>query len=332
MNVYIDKENIVSFLLKNKDKRFQTCNQILKEECDMNFNFSKKELLSDKNHGHEVLAWLTTLSAGMNGKVAWNVNFPDRPLKTNCYNSFSQDQLCSIYLLDDDKIEKLLAKGILLLAKPGQEIDVLSNLCFPKKQYQKNIFRQLTSWNILGNYLSPCTDIVVADQFLFSDASLYESNIYTLVSSLCSKAQNSKVNIVIFTLKESYDKMTQMTFVPDWNKILGEMSSKIKSEVGKSPNIVIVTASKENLREHDRSIFTNYKFYSSGDTMNYFDSKGKKITKGRTFNVYSLVDSDNMSDAQDFLSKMQSVYDFILNLNPDLIHNKGELKCNFIKL
>ena len=97
MNVYIDKENIVSFLLKNKDKRFQTCNQILKEECDMNFNFSKKELLSDKNHGHEVLAWLTTLSAGMNGKVAWNVNFPNRPLKTNCYNSFSQDQLCSIY-------------------------------------------------------------------------------------------------------------------------------------------------------------------------------------------------------------------------------------------
>lgn len=104
MNVYIDKENIVSFLLKNKDERFQPCNQMLKEECDMNFNFSKQELLSDKKHGHEVLEWLTTLSAGMKGKVVWNVKFPDRPLKTNCYNSFSKDQLCSIYLLDDEYI------------------------------------------------------------------------------------------------------------------------------------------------------------------------------------------------------------------------------------
>lgn len=51
MNVYIDKKNIVSFLQQNKDKRFQTCNQMLKEECDMNFNFSKKELLSDKKMG-----------------------------------------------------------------------------------------------------------------------------------------------------------------------------------------------------------------------------------------------------------------------------------------
>lgn len=332
MNVYIDKNNIVSFLQQNKDKRFLPCNQMLKEECDINFNFSKKELLSDPKNGHEVLAWLTTLSAGMKGKVEWNIKFPDRPLKTNCYNSFSQDQLCSIYLLDDDKIDKLLAKGILLLAKPGKEIDVLSNLCFPQKQYQKNIFRQLSSWNGLGNYLSPCTDIVIADQFLLSDATLYESNIYTLVNTLCSLAKNSKVNIVIFTLKEYYDKVTKQTFVPDWNKILGEMSSKIKSDVGMSPNIVIVTASKENLQEHDRSIFTNYKFYSSGDTMNYFDSTGKKITNGRTFNVYSLIDSDNRSDAQDFLSKMQSVYDSIHNLNSDLIHKKGELKCNFINL
>lgn len=297
MNVYIDKANILSFLQQNKDKRFLPCNQMLKEQCDLKFNFSKDELSSDKI----LLAWLTTLSSGMNGTVQWNVKFPNRPLKANCYTTFSRYQLCSVYLLDDEKVDNLLAKGILLLAKPGGEIDILSNLWFPKKQYQKNIFRQLTTWQDLSNYLSPCTDIIIVDQFLFSDATLLESNIYTLVGCLCSFAHHSKINIVIFTLKETYNKETKLTIIPNWKKILEEISDKIQSKVGTSPNIVIVTASKENLQEHDRSLFTNYKFYSSGDTMNYFDSAGRKITKGRNFNVYSLVDDGNWDDAQDFL-------------------------------
>lgn len=332
MNVYIDKSNIISFLQQYKDKRFQSCNQMLKEQFDMNFNFSKKELLADKTHFNEVFAWLKTLSSGMTGKIEWNVKFPSRPLKTNCHTNFTPEQLCSVYLLDDEKIDKLLSKGILLLAKPGQELDTLSNLCFKNKQYQKNIFRKLTSWQVLENYISPCTDIVLVDQYLFSDETLQESNIYVLLESLCSLAHDSRVNIIIFTLKEVYDKDAKRTFVPRWDKILEDIFRKIEYKVGMSPNIVIVTASKDSLKEHDRSIFTNYKLYFSGDTMNYFNSTGTKITNGRTFNVYSLVDSENKLDAQDFLDKMQTVYDKIKSINPDLIHKKGELKCNFIKL
>lgn len=215
MNVYIDKANIVSFLQQYKDKRFQSCNQMLKEQCDMNFNFSKNELLSDKIHGREVIAWLTTLSSGMKGEVVWEVKFPDRPLKSNCHISFTREQLCSVYLLDDEKVDNVLEKGIILIAKVGSEIDVLSNLFFPNKQYQKNIFRQLSSWKDLATYISPCTDIIIVDQFLLSDVSLLESNIYTLVERLCSLAHHSKLNIVLFTLKENYDKETKKTFVPD---------------------------------------------------------------------------------------------------------------------
>lgn len=332
MDVYIDKANIISFLHQYNDKRFQTCSQMLKEQCKLCLNFSKEDILSDQKYGRELLAWLKTLSSGMSSKITWRVGFPTRPLKTNCYNSFSPNQLSSVYLLDDEKIETLLGKGVLLLSKPGKEVDVLANLLFENKQYQKNIFRKMTSWKVLEDYISPCTDIVIVDQYVCSDESLLESNLYVLLESLCSYAHISKINIVIFTLKETYNRTTNHICMPDWKKILDKISDKIEAKTEVAPNITIIAASKDNLQEHDRTIFTNYKSFFSGDTINYFDSVGNKITKGRTFYVNSLVERDNYNDALDFLTKMQEVYDRIKKLNPDLIHKKGELKCNFIKL
>ena len=72
------------------------------------------------------------------------------------------------------------------------------------------------------------------------------------------------------------------------------------------------------------SSVTNYKMFTSGDTFNYFESTGKKITKGRFFYVHSLVDKRNVDSAKKFLSHMQDVYDKVAALNnPELIYKSS---------
>ena len=143
----------------------------------------------------------------------------------------------------------------------------------------------------MKEYVSPCTDIIIADQFIFSSPELYQKNIYSLIRALCSKVKNSHVNIVIFTLKSNYNKLTSTEFEPDWDTIY----SKIRkcAEKHSSFKVTFVTASKQTLEEHDRTIFTNYKYFSSGDSYNYFDSNDVRITNGRNLHAHSHAEKDN---------------------------------------
>ena len=331
MNVYFDKSNFISFIHSANNLKFAQCNTMLINTCHLFFNFKKEDINDNDEENNDIMMWMSQNVDGFNSSLKWNANFPARPLKSTMCKNFNKEQLSSVYLLDDDKIETLITLGILLIGKPGNEIEVLSDLLFKDLQYTRNIFMEVNSWKDINNYSSPCSDIIIFDPYLFSDDTLYDTNIYPIIINLCKNAHNAIINIVIFTLENVYCN-NRLTITPNWRDIIDKIHENIQKCIGIKPQVTIVTGCKQTLAEHDRTIFTNYKMFSSGDSFNYFNSSGEKITKGRYLNVYSLVDNNNNDSAADFLKKMQNIYDDVKSKNSDLIHKDKNSKSNFLKI
>ena len=328
MLVYFDKANLVSFLYANKDNRFRYCEETLLQHCHVCMNFQKDELLEDTDENSMIKEWMKRCSDGFDTiSWSWGTNFPERQIKSNTPLSFSKSQHSAVYLITDENLELLKNKNQYLVSSWGEEIDSLANLWFDDRQYIKNIFDDLINWKVLSNYQSPCSDIVICDQFFLLDETLLDSNLYVLLSQLCYESKKSKMNIVIFTLKEHYGKQCA-----DCDKVRTKIQRLIAEKTGQKPNVAIVTGSSQKLGEHDRTIFTNYKLYTSGDSFNYFNSSGKKITRGRFFHVYSLASKDNRLTACGFLNDMQSLYDSIKQSAPENIHKESSCRSNYLQL
>lgn len=324
MVVYFDKQNIISFIRSAKDRRFSDCMRMLQDYCDIKLTFPKSETSSmSDDEKEDFYQWFSLLSDGSarDDFFNWDSQYPPRPFE---YNHLRETQhFSSVYCLECNS--KL--SDCILVANLGEELSKLSTLFVTSNQFTHNIFRQITKWEDIKKYSSPCTDIIIVDKFLLTSPELYTSNLYSLIRTLCSDAEQTRLNIVIFTLKEVYNRETKYTFVPDWDKIY----QSIRKCVGKrtpSPNVTFVTASDQKLDEHDRTIFTNYKTFASGDSYNYFNSAGDRITKGRYLHVHSLAEAENRNDAVSFLEDMQKIIDDLLKLNSRLIM-KDKI-CNYL--
>jgi hypothetical protein len=332
MNIYIDKPNLLSIVHSVKKENYSDCMRMLKENFRLFFTFSKQDIENlEQDDKKDVKLWFAQMTTGIKSgdkkSDAWESDFPARPLDISKFNS---QQLSSVYCLSRDSDPKMQARiqdGGLIIACEGQEIEVLSSLFFDSFQFTKDIFDEVSSWADMGKYMSPCTDVVITDQYLLSSPEIYQQNIYSLLHILGSKSNNSKVNVIIFTLKSNYNKETKTDFVPDWDEIY----TKIRSCAGKhsSFNVTFVTASKETIEEHDRTIFTNYKMFASGDTYNYFNSNGEKITKGRWLHVHSTAIKNNESKAVKFLQDMQSIIGEIEKKGNDKLIIKDKIS-NFL--
>lgn len=87
--------------------------------------------------------------------------------------------------------------------------------------------------------------------------------------------------------------------------IIGELKNKIFTE----PNITFVVLPGQE--QHDRTIFTNYKMFTSGDSFKYFkDGANVSLcTHGEWMYISSLHDIDNHQNSKDFISDLQAVID-----------------------
>lgn len=329
MQVYFDKKNLVSYIKSSKDSRFRYCQETLLTHCKIFMNFTKEELLNEDDEDAEIImSWMKVCSEGFETeKWNWNGIFPARNIKSNTPVSFSPEQHSAVYMISDDKLHLLVDKHQYIVSDLGKEVDTLSQLWFDDRQYTMNIFDKLDKWEKLKNYTSPCSDIIMCDQFFLLKRYLLEYNIYELLTQLCKESQCARMNIVIFTLKDhqGYPK-------PDFTQIRSVIKSRIKAKTGLSPFVTIVTGSGQKLQEHDRTIFTNYKLYNSGDSFNYFDSTGKRITKGRYFHIHSLVSKSNERTARSFIDDMQGLYNSINRDAPDNIYKEQNCKSNYMEL
>ena len=330
MDVYLDRANLFSFVNSKEDYRFDDGCRLLKNQCDIKFCFSKMDLLSsvaetdeEKCNIEQVHHWIRRMTSGISGSVKYDVCI-DRPLKSNIYKSFSEKQLSSVFLLHDDKISFLKDIGVMHFSDVGEELDTLSCLSFDDYQFNKLVdVQKLKSWSDLNDKISPATDIIINDRYIFSSEELIEGNCCALLEVLCHFASNVKINIVIFTLSVQ-DKFGQE---PNWENIRNRIKKVIFNKVGEKPNVTIIKSRKN---DHDRIIFTNYNYIVSGDSFNYFDCKGNLITKGSDLTISSLCYTENYDKAINFIYTKQEQINELLRLqNPSNII--GDKKSNFLK-
>lgn len=301
--------------------------RMIRDNFNIKFTFNKDAIdKASADDRSDIMQWFTNMATGR-GDVNWDSAFPQCPIKMDDIKKKPNNY--SVYCLDETKrndLDNLINKGVVIVGKTGSELNTLSGLLIYSNQYAKNVFDDIVNWDCIKKYASPCSDIIIVDQFILSSPELYEYNLYKLIKCLAENSKNEKVNIVIVTLKEIYDKKTKKTFVPDWDKIYTDLRTRVNKKF--RPNITFVTATGDHL-EHDRTIFTNYKTFASGDTYNYFNSSGDKITDGRWLHVHSLADSDNMRDAIGLLDDIQKLIDDTKKLNDSNI--KKDRVCNFLK-
>ena len=318
MLAYFDIENLTSYVGSSAATKFADCNRMLRHHFDLYFNFPK-ELIKDND---DIKKWITVMTDGTSSMdvVFLKEVFPPRPLKANSHREFDRNHLSAVYLLNDERMEMLMSKGALLYSGVGKEVDVLSSLIRDDVDYgfvKQLEVKKMKNWDNLDSHMTPATDVIIVDQYLFSDDSIYENNAYTLIAKVCQRIRNTPVNIVFFTPPDFYNRTTKITFTPNWGIIKSSIKQKVKSVTGQDPKITFVFS--RNLEEHDRTIFTNYQYLVSGDSFNYFDSQWRIITNGRYLNLHSVAHRDHYATAMNFIADMQVILDDVKRLSSDNI-------------
>jgi len=324
MDVYFDKKNTISFIKDSERDEFQDCLKLMKRQLNCYFNFNKDEIKSDES----LLAFFKLFSSGI-GKTKLEFLaeiFPARPLKTTCYQAFNIDQLSSIYLLDDPKTNLLKDKGAVIAGIVGEEIKIIYSLFLLNEDYKLDRKLRIGGaefgrWNDLEKFQFETSDILIVDPFIVSDQISIECNLLPLLEVLASKAF-SKVNVLVYTQHIE----GHLTY--------DELKSQIKDVVRKSTGVKStftliryrdIRDVKAPQAEHDRTIFTSYCRYYSGDTFNYWNKDGSKRTKGRELHIASYGDKENHDLAKELISDIQTNVD---SLPPEFI--EGDKKSNFL--
>ena len=161
---------------------------------------------------------------------------------------------------------------------------------------------------------------------MFSQSELeYEINSYSLIEQLCKWAKSTAINIVIFTLKD-YKEGNQRQNIP-FVTIERQLKQKLSQQIGAEPNITFVILPGQE--QHDRTILTNYKMYTSGDSFKYFkDGANVSLcTHGEWMYISSLHDDDVFQNAQDFIHDLQGIID---NVKGGIMSIRGDKKSFFL--
>lgn len=313
MDIYIDKENLLSLINSNSESLYNDCLKTLKRQLNVFLNFPKEDLKSND----KLMAWYSLFNDGVgdNSPIAFGSNFPPRPLKSNVYKGFNSRQLSSAYLIDDERFDALNNTGTLLMAKPGDELQLFNKLFLYNKDY---IFEKrwrisspnFSSWNDLLPFSLPLTDIIVVDPYILknkdTDTDTVDINLIGYLETLSSVIK-AKTNIVIFTNPRNIDV--------DYPELLPKIRAVLNNNTNVQPNFTLV----KTYNEHDRNILTNYKRISSGDTFNFFNNKGQKITKGKEIAYSSFANAENHELALLVFNDLQNQINFLNANNPDYI-------------
>lgn len=308
MNIIFDAESVLRYLqAKESDSiAFERCERLLTEECDVIF-VSSKEWAGDEFIG----AWLNSMSdvEGCNSSFNYDDKIIELPVSENTVEKVLSDKklLTSVYCISDEAISLLKETGKVLVSDDYMELDILSSLFWGSLQFSKDIADEISGWDKLKKYCSPCSDIIIVDKFVLDNTELYKNNIFKILSVLCN-GSNKDVNVVIYTLYEKND--AQRTKLD-----LGDVYNIIKQKFP-SINLTIYASYKDSFGTHDRWIITNYKMFYSGPGFDIFDSSGILHMSHSTnqngvddnISVYSLVYKENQAKASRLLRKWSSMW------------------------
>lgn len=319
MNAYIEKESLRSLISQRNDERYDECLRMLKRNLNLNFSFSKSEAIADP----VIQNWTLGLTSGAGTKkLNWSSNYPNPKEELSIKEIKTIDQLCAVYLLDDEKPQNLA--NAMLVSHFGHELDTLMSLFVVPEdaefQYNFSISR-MKSWNVMQPFISPCTDLLIVDRYILSNAALLDRNLYRLIKIFVSKTKYLPINIVIVVEFGSIDTIS-----------LDDISDKIKTFVeeivGEAPFVTFVLCKKRSRDAlvHDRCILTNYRFVDSGDSLNYFTKEGYLKTGGFKLSISSLANSSDYVQRiinDEVLSKIRNEVKSAVNII-------GDKRSNFL--
>jgi hypothetical protein len=329
MNVYIDKENLIA-IYQNKGKEIiKDGIKLLKRHCDLYFYFSKKNVASDAQLGN-ILSQLT-YGVGVNTKqTLFGENmevFPDRPIKANIHRDI--DKQC--VLLVNENVRHVNEVGGVIAGTVGDEENIFNSLFLFNNEYgfdrRVKIGNGFNNWEDIIKFALPFTDIIIIDQYLFSEFNRANYNLYRFLEFIHYN-KSLKTNIVVFIKNGEIDEGKSLS---DFTKIIRD---SIKRATDKKANITVIEVRDikdvQSLAEHDRTVFTNYLRIYSGDSLsNYFNDDGSKKTKGREIEFSSLAKTENLNLARELIADMQKIIEWYEDNNPDAI--QGDKKSNFLR-
>lgn len=140
------------------------------------------------------------------------------------------------------------------------------------------------SWHQLEEYITPFTDMVIVDNFMF-DYTVWEQNLFEIIKVFANKAP-VKFNLLLVSYIGN-DKA-----LLDIELIFNQINQDLLNNNGIACNLSIALFDRK-LKEHDRGIFTNYLRIKSGDSFVFLNSKNEIITKGTELDFQSMSVRDN---------------------------------------
>lgn len=345
MKIYIDIEYLKSLVNYVQEKEIM---KLIKENFDVYYTFDESDIKKEKRQKiQKIELWQKELTTGRNGRsIYYNSSFPiQESLRIeHDINFIPKDILQSVFLVRD---KTCLPEGV-IACELGDELKTLRNLlierkCVPAKFYytRPEEDEEVLEWEIVSRNVSPCTDIIINDLYLFAQSEIeYEANSYKLIKELCKNSVNQVVNIVIvtklnFKMREKRgDEWKDVFHTINTTAIRKRIKSISKDITNQEAKVTIIALDDEDYarsRIHDRTIFTNYKLFISGDSFKYYLENGANstsfISHGIWFGVCSLYDEGHNMIARRFVKDVQDVIKSVKN---HLII--GDRESNFLNI
>lgn len=312
----MDFPHFSSFMKSMSNEFFETCSDMIRDNCDLYFTFSKDDInKAKKDVKLNSALWAKKLSRNRNNHtVNYSADYPTFSTVSSLQADKKFAALTSIYLVSGkDKEDFIINESI------GNEISLLRQFAIDGKNIptKKYTTRHMKDWGVIRDNTLPCSDIIIADQFLFSQADVfYEKNAYQLLRDLCSKVTKKRVNIVFFTMGKRKvsdpdhfykdgkpkEKWVEIPII----SITRNIKKTLQDQFEIDANITFVTFDK---MEHDRTIFTNFKLFDSGDSFKYFKNNDGSASNGRWVHVNTLIDEGIYALSKEFIDDMQKIID-----------------------
>lgn len=309
MTVYFDKDNYINYLklATTTDTGTDTL-RMVKKQLNVHLNFDLTEL--DEYESILIEEFQSGVSSDF--KMTFNKNKVNRPLNNQSFPSFHD-----IYLLNDPDVSKIKSQHIVMLGSVNEEIVTLNQLIINSDysfHREKIIGTEITPTEHIDILNLPFTTLVVIDRYIFKgpevggNLGLYEFNLDKILKKIFANKKGYsrlifvyQVNIKVAKTNSNYDEG------PNLDALIKKIK-KITIKHCPAPEIHLIGVPAGYIDdEHDRYIISNYLRIKSGDSMVYFDSAGKILTKSKTVDFYSLGYKQYRETNSSILTKISAI-------------------------
>jgi hypothetical protein len=293
LTLYIDKENVKSFVQSKDKDLFDDCTRLIRKNIDIHYNFPKEDIAKDSY----LQLWFRYVNGqGVGNNFEYSLCsediFPERPFSLKDFGPEGNEDPFAIYLLDEKQsCNKIKNHNCILIGAVGQEITTIKQLLDineEEEEFAIEVFKK--GWEKYCPKL-PLTDIVLCDNYYFSNYGVYKRNNNNLIRVLSSRAKKFPINVVIIT------RNSEISMDINIKDELDNIKDLVVEASGNEDSSVTIIGTRNAI--HDRDLITNYyRIYSTAGFQRQQHVKNdirfeiKSHTRGKNYNTsWKLIDN-----------------------------------------